>query len=118
MFKKITEKVGEDLSEVQQIVSAVKDIVVFPEFCASGCSKPQECDSVSCELCYKCASVKLIRELVKAHVEHTRRGLCQRVVPPPILSPHSPLNTTELNPDNTLITEWFRGKCLLEKSFC
>ncbi|KAA0184449.1 tubulin-tyrosine ligase-like [Hyalella azteca] len=119
-----------ELSEDQQMNAAFKDVSVFPEHCATNCagdakgssdSKGSDCDDVSCQLCQRCVSSELLQELLRAHGEHQRRGMTRRLLPPPITPPsaaHTPANISHINPDNTLITEWFRGKCLLDDTFC
>lgn len=118
-----------EIPDEQQITGAVKDVGVFPEHCVSNClgddtgsndAQASSCDEVACQLCSRCLSGDLLRELLRTHAEHARRGACRRVIPPPLRpeTAHSPANISGINPDNTLLTEWFRGKCLLDVAFC
>ncbi|KAK4326664.1 hypothetical protein Pmani_002823 [Petrolisthes manimaculis] len=107
--------------EEEEMQAAHKDVMVFPDHCFTSCQGGiTACQKVECQLCFPCLSKEQIRDLKQAYQEHQRRGGCRRVVPPSV-SPdhaHTPQNMSGLTPENTLMTEWFRGKCLLDKTFC
>lgn len=100
---------------------APKDLVVFADHCLANCNeRANACDKVECQLCLPCLSKDQLADLSRAYLEHKQRGECRRVVPQPINPDHAhePSNMSGLTPDNTLLTEWFRGKCLIDKTFC
>lgn len=108
-------------SDEDEMQAAVKDIVVFANHCFVNCKNgAQACSEVQCQLCLPCISKEQRENFLQAYLEHQRRGECRRVVPQPILldQAHQAANMEELTPENTLMTEWFRGMCLNDKTFC
>nr|XP_045604869.1 probable tubulin polyglutamylase ttll-15 [Procambarus clarkii] len=100
---------------------AAKDVVVFPDHCATNCQGgTSACNRVECQLCLPCLSKEQLADLSRAYLEHQQRGACRRVVPQPINPDHAhtAANMSNLTPENTLMTEWFRGQCLSDKIFC
>ncbi|XP_063611162.1 probable tubulin polyglutamylase ttll-15 isoform X1 [Penaeus indicus] len=106
--------------EETEMQAAQKDVMVFPEHCAVSCSLEKACSKVECQLCKPCLSSEQQEDLTRAFLEHQRRGMCRRVVPPAIQHHHAhePANMSGLSPENTLLTEWFRGQCLLDQALC
>jgi len=97
--------------------AAFRDVAVYGEHCGDACGG---CEDASCALCRRCAAPPLVAELLAALSEHRRRGACVRLLPPPLPSQtaaadaEAPAGSAE----NALMAEWFRGKCLLDATFC
>lgn len=108
---------SKDEAEMQ---AASKDLVVFADHCLTSCVDVKACNKVECQLCLPCLSKDQLSILTHAYMEHKYRGECRRVVPQPVNPDHAydPANMSGLTPDNTFLTEWFRGKCLMDKTFC
>ncbi|KAL3278856.1 hypothetical protein HHI36_016376 [Cryptolaemus montrouzieri] len=104
-------------SEEEMIVSD-KNIAVFPEQCSSMLCK-ESCVSPLCQLCKPCLSFDTKEYLQEAFREHMNRGDCKRIFPP---SMHDIDNSEDdlenYSPENQLLYRWFKGKCLLDKSWC
>ncbi|XP_076044647.1 putative tubulin polyglutamylase ttll-15 isoform X4 [Oratosquilla oratoria] len=107
--------------EEAEMQLAVKDVMVFPDHCAVNCQEKDNCKNHDeCQLCNHCLSVDQIQALKAAYHEHNSRGMCRRVVPAPIRleDAHEATDMSGLTHENTWMTEWFRGKCLLDSTFC
>lgn len=105
----------------EEMQAAIKDVVVFADHCAVNCnSGASACNDPQCQLCLPCFSKEQKENFLQAYLEHQHRGECRRVVPQPILpdQAHQAANMDRLSPENTLMTEWFRGMCLNDKTFC
>ena len=127
-----------EVSEVQHVSASFKDVAVYPEHCVKNCNGNGNgnsgkgggkgvdsgiiCDDPACQLCLRCVGKALLGELLRAYNEHVHRGMCRRVIPPPLThqtAAHTqPPANASLNADNTLMSEWFRGKCILDAAFC
>ncbi|KAK8735160.1 hypothetical protein OTU49_005532 [Cherax quadricarinatus] len=108
-------------SDEYEMQVAPKDIMVFPDHCMTNCQdSTSACSKVECQLCFPCLSKEQLADLSRAYLEHQQRGACRRIVPEPINPDHAhdAANMTLLTPENTLLTEWFRGQCLNDKVFC
>ncbi|KAB7494428.1 hypothetical protein Anas_12568, partial [Armadillidium nasatum] len=106
--------------EEEEMRCSYKDIAVFPEHCSTFCLESADCQKVGCQLCLPCLDKNQFRILCKAFIEHNFKGSYKRILPSPMdrSTPTSSGNLNELSPQNTLMSEWFRGKCLLDASFC
>lgn len=108
-------------NDEDEMQAAVKDIVVFADHCSVNCQGGSSaCNKIECQLCLPCLSEDEKANFLQAYLEHQRRGGCRRVVPQPVLhdKAHSAADMETLTPENTLMTEWFRGMCLNDHSFC
>ncbi|XP_045460809.1 probable tubulin polyglutamylase ttll-15 [Harmonia axyridis] len=102
----------------QDMIVSDKNIAVYPTECNSMMCK-ESCVSPICQLCKPCLSHDTKEYLMESHREHMNKGDCKRVFPPPM----SPVLTKEedldgLSPENQLLYRWFKGKCLLDESWC
>ena len=99
---------------------ADKDLVVFPHHCKANCFDDTQCLNTECQLCKPCWTPHLEKTLKLAFLEHNHKGSCMRIFPTPLdpAKANTPIQNTNLTAANTLISEWFRGKCLLDKTFC
>lgn len=105
----------------EEMQAAIKDIVVFADHCSVNCKGGTDaCSKVECQLCLPCLSEDQKSNFLQAFLEHQRRGGCRRVVPQPINAgdAHQAAQMDRLTPENTLMTEWFRGMCISDKVFC
>ncbi|CAH1183020.1 unnamed protein product [Ceutorhynchus assimilis] len=102
----------------QSMVVSDKHLVTYPEKCASDLCK-SGCASSDCQLCKSCLSVETRQYLIAAFKEHLNRGDCKRVFPP-IESQEEAANTLKegYSVENQLHYKWFKGKCLLDKTWC
>lgn len=107
-------------AEEEEMRVSRQDIAVFPEHCATYCRQISDCERVHCQLCQLCLTEELARTLRTALLEHTWRGSYRRVVPKSLNQADAeiPTESKDLSPKNTLMSEWFRGKCLLDVTFC
>lgn len=103
-----------------EMVGSMPDIAVFPNHCLTHCNTTNACEQTQCQLCVPCLSSETITDLKQAYREHLARRACRRVVPQAINPDHAhtPSNMDSITAENTLMTEWFRGKCLTDSSFC
>ena len=107
-------------TDEDDMLVADKDIQVFPEHCNTNCPDMNNCFKNECQLCKICLNESITKTLKYAYLEHNRRKDCRRVIPQAIKfrDAHEASTMDSLSPQNTLMTEWFRGKCLIDKSFC
>ncbi|XP_071530280.1 probable tubulin polyglutamylase ttll-15 [Panulirus ornatus] len=108
-------------TDEDEMQAATKDLMVFADHCVTNCQDGTgACNRVECHLCLPCLKKDELADLSRAYLEHQRRGACRRIVPQPINPDHAhdAANMSGLTPENTLMTEWFRGKCLSDKTFC
>lgn len=108
-------------NDEDEMQAAIKDIVVFADHCSVNCQGGSSaCNKIECQLCLPCLSEDEKANFLQAYLEHQRRGGCRRVVPQPIPhdKAHSAADMETLTPENTLMTEWFRGMCLNDHAFC
>ncbi|XP_065217013.1 probable tubulin polyglutamylase ttll-15 [Planococcus citri] len=95
---------------------STKNLMVYPDQCSSNeCSN---CLSSRCQLCLKCMSKEVVDYLKASYIEHNNRQDCKRIFPPSNIDLLHLNETHNYSPDNQLIWNWFRGKCLLDKSWC
>ena len=103
-----------------------KDISVFVDSCASEkCSVPEACDQVKCKLCQHCLSTEHDEFLKMAYLEHLNRHITKRLYPRPfgtkkeaIKEANNPNEEPELSDNNAIMHQWFRGKCIMDESWC
>ncbi|KAG0716147.1 Tubulin polyglutamylase TTLL7 [Chionoecetes opilio] len=108
-------------ADEDEMQAAIKDIVVFADHCSVNCKNGDgACNNVECQLCLPCLSDDQKANFLQAYLEHRRRGGCRRVVPQSIHADeaHQAASMDRLTPENTLMTEWFRGMCLSDQTFC
>ncbi|XP_013406367.1 tubulin polyglutamylase TTLL4 [Lingula anatina] len=110
--------------EINMQVSS-KDVQVFTETCLSPkCQR--SCEDMECQLCEKCLTFDMRLTLQLAYMEHVDRRNCRRVFPPPMTQTEAKswqeskdtLYMKSLNTKNKLMHRWFRGKCIMDPSWC
>ena len=110
-----------------------RDLHVFPDECSSQkCSLSSACETVlECRLCRQCLSSEDVEYLKAAFLEHTNRHLARRIYPPPMTHEESvdwraavkrvmdgTDGTEEIREVNSKMTQWFAGKCLMDRNWC
>ena len=100
-----------------------KDISVFVDDCASEkCSQPEACDQIKCKLCQHCLSSDHDEFLKMAYLEHVNRHVTKRLYPRSIGTKKEAINPKkeepELSDNNAIMHQWFRGKCIMDESWC
>jgi len=100
-----------------------KDISVFVDDCASEkCSQPEACDQIKCKLCQHCLSSDHDEFLKMAFLEHVNRHVTKRLYPRSIGTKKEAINPKkeepELSDNNAIMHQWFRGKCIMDESWC
>ncbi|KAF4521880.1 hypothetical protein B566_EDAN008402 [Ephemera danica] len=105
--------------EARDMVAAELNLMVYPEQC-SACESCNQ--SLHCQLCKPCLSADAMTDLRLAYLEHINRNRCKRIWPPPMSQDEGgkslaniPSNLTQRN---ELMLLWFRGKCLLDRTWC
>lgn len=98
---------------------SLKNLMVFPEACSK--QSCNSCFSPECHLCLNCLTSVTINYLKDAYAEYNRREDCKRIFPPTIVP--SDVNGTvhvadDYSPENQIMINWFKGKCLLDSSWC
>ncbi|KAJ1528388.1 hypothetical protein ONE63_006803 [Megalurothrips usitatus] len=94
-----------------------KQIGVYPEICGTRC---ETCLSPECQICQRCLTDEMRTSLQQAYLEHVNRHECRRVFPPPMTQKEAAQDHVleSYTPENQLMYRWFKGKCLLDKSWC
>lgn len=103
--------------KTQAMMSTTKNIVVNGDICLACNTTCTE----KCRLCLHCLSNDDIYSLNQAYLEHINRGDTKRIFPVPIEDRSKGLDSVEiskLSPANAMMTKWFYGKCLHDKSWC
>ena len=99
-----------------------KDISVFVDECASEkCSQAESCDQVQCKLCHQCLSSDHDEFLKLAYLEHMNRHITKRLYPRPVGSKVKAISEkegSELSDNNSIMHQWFRGKCIMDVTWC
>lgn len=120
-----------------EMLASDRDITVFIDDCAEGgmCATQiyggSSCKSTSlparCSLCRNCLSSDDKRILRQAVAEHIHRAHCKRVFPPTMESPEAAkiesvamegYRTLRLTARDIWMSEFFRGKCIQDRSWC
>ncbi|XP_044761535.1 probable tubulin polyglutamylase ttll-15 [Coccinella septempunctata] len=102
----------------QDMIASYKNIAVYPAECNSMLCR-ESCMSPICQLCKPCLSYDTKEYLVEAYREHMDKGDCKRVFPPSMSKVKVSEEDLEgLSPENQLMYTWFKGKCLLDESWC
>ncbi|MCL4123589.1 UNVERIFIED_CONTAM: hypothetical protein GTU68_056073, partial [Idotea baltica] len=115
-----SKRCGEFSSPEDEMPCSRKDVSVFHEHCSVQCTQKDDCLSVNCQLCQVCLGEEQYEVLRSAFLEHSGRGSYRRIMPRPLKKEEVdvPIDSENLSPMNTLMGEWFRGKCLLDVTFC
>lgn len=71
--------------EEELMLTAEKNLVVFPEECSSEICK-NNCMSPICLLCKPCLSAETKNNLKLAYREYISRQDCKRIFPPPLVT--------------------------------
>ncbi len=102
-----------------------KDILVFPDECASAdCSKSAACEETKCRLCKHCLSTEEIDFLKMAYLEQMNRQATARVYPEPVRTLEKAMDVknnqewSELTDNNAKMHQWYVGKCLMDELWC
>ncbi|XP_065345880.1 probable tubulin polyglutamylase ttll-15 [Cloeon dipterum] len=105
--------------KARRMMAHERNIMVFPEVCLN-CT---DCSTFECKLCETCLSGEMSLDLQMAYREYLSRFRARRVFPPIMTQEEAKRGIpAELNcllsEKNKLIYQWFRGKCLLDESWC
>ena len=111
-----------------------RDLHVFPDECASKkCSLSSACEQeLECRLCKQCLSSDDLENLRLAFLEHSNRHLARRILPEPMTREASERwreavaevmagddgSTEQIREVNAKMTQWFAGKCLMDRNWC
>ncbi|CAB3388461.1 Hypothetical predicted protein [Cloeon dipterum] len=109
----------ETSKKARRMMAHERNIMVFPEVCLN-CT---DCSKFECKLCATCLSGDVSLDLQMAYREHLSRFRARRVFPPIMTQEEAKRGIPAefnclLSGKNILIYQWFRGKCLLDKSWC
>merc|ERR1712112_808703 len=99
-----------------------KDLYVFPETCSSEeCSSSASCSVRKCELCKHCLKKSDVEMLRGAWLEGARQFATRRIFPPTVASREEAVKEgkyEDVADSNRKMHEWYRGKCLMDVSWC
>jgi tubulin monoglycylase TTLL15 len=105
--------------EEQQMEVQNKDLLVNPESCSSTectVASSAACSLSQCELCLGCLSAVDLDSLRGAWLERKNQFATARIFPPPV-SRTAPV-AAGLEGSNRRMAAWYRGKCLMDSSWC
>ncbi|ENN78250.1 hypothetical protein HUJ04_004358 [Dendroctonus ponderosae] len=104
--------------EEELMIVSEKQLATYPEKCNSPLCR-SSCVSPDCQLCKPCLSPETKRYLIEAFKEHLHRGDCKRIFPP-VETRDEALKAVEdsYSAENQLHYSWFKGKCLLDSTWC
>jgi len=99
-----------------------KDLYVFPETCSGDdCSSSSSCSTRKCELCKHCLKQSDLEMLKGAWLEGARQFATKRIFPPPVVRNEAGSEGIQyegFSDNNRKMHEWYRGKCLMDVSWC
>jgi len=108
--------------DAQEMQVSDKDLYVFPDVCASQeCSSSSSCHSLQCQLCKNCLSPADTEVLRGAWLEGARQFATRRIYPVPVSRQEAEQGDHTypgLSDSNMKMHEWYRGKCLMDISWC
>ncbi|XP_066262671.1 probable tubulin polyglutamylase ttll-15 [Euwallacea similis] len=104
--------------EEETMIVSDKHLATYPEKCDSQLCR-SSCVSPECQLCKPCLSIETRRYLIEAFKEHLHRGDCKRVFPPVETREEATKPVDEkYSAENQLHYMWFKGKCILDSTWC
>ena len=103
------------MKTINTIFANERNIQVY----GSECLACNACNSAICRLCLNCLSNSQKAMLQSAYREHVNKVHSVRVYPQPSkIQPASDMSYTTLSENDRLMHLWFRGKCMVDNTWC
>lgn len=113
--------------EAEMIVSD-RSISTFPDLCLNGACANVTCETAGekCAVCPKCWTQEQKLSVKQAFIENSNIQFCKRIFPKEVSYENAVSNEVlnlyyeqnTLNEKNRWMSEWYRGMCLINKSWC
>merc|ERR1711972_420099 len=105
--------------EEEQMQVQDKDLLVSPHTCSTPectAGSAAACTLAQCELCRQCLTEADLTALRRAWLERKNQFATTRIFPPPVSRKGDLL--AGLEGSNRKMASWFKGKCLMDASWC